>query len=426
LLTGAYAFRQSGTGILPGDAKMIIAPGHDTIPAVLKRAGYTTGVVGKWHLGLGEKSKPIDWNGEITPGPREVGFDYSFIMAATADRVPCVYVENRRVVGLDPADPIKVSYRKPFPGLPTGTTDRESLVMDWSHGHNNAVINGIGRIGFMEGGKSAIWDDDEMEQTFVRQAISFIEKSKDQPFFLYFATNDIHVPRVPNKQFVGKTDMGPRGDAIAQFDASTGQLVATLERLGLMENTLIVLSSDNGPVLDDGYKDEAATRIGDHKPAGPLRAGKYSRFEGGTRMPFITCWKGRITPGVSDALVSQVDLLASFAALAGQEFDRAEVIDSENHLAALLGESKQGRDSLVEYAGGVALREGDWKFIPPGPCQDKLGPWTRVKVGAPGLLFNLADDPGETKDLAASHPDKLKQMAEKLEAIKSGKETARR
>jgi len=420
LLTGSYAFRQKGTGILPGDAKLIIKPGRETLPSVLQRAGYKTAVVGKWHLGLGDDSGTFDWNGDVKPGPPEVGFDYSFIMAATADRVPCVYVENHRIVGLDVSDPIEVSYKKPFPGLPNGVKDRETLKMQWSHGHNDAVINGVGRIGFMKGGKSAIWEDDEMEQTFVRQAVSFIEKSKDQPFFLYFATNDIHVPRIPNKAFVGKTDMGPRGDAIVQFDASAGQLVATLERLELLDNTLILVSSDNGPVLDDGYKDGADEKIGNHKPAGPLRGGKYSLFEGGTRMPFISYWKGRIQPGISDALISQVDLLASLAALTGQEFDKTGATDSQNHMPVILGESKQGRESLVEDAWGLALRHGDWKFIPPGSTRDKLGPWNQVKIPAPGFLFNLKDDPGETRNLATTQPDKLKELSTRLEEIKSG------
>src|SRR5262249_15913252 len=137
-------------------------------------------------------------------------------------------------------------------------------------------------------------------------------------FFLYFATHDIHVPRVPHPRFAGKTEMGPRGDAIAEFDWSVGQLLDALERLGLMRNTLVVLSSDNGPVVDDGYQDDAVTRLGGHEPAGPLRGGKYSLFEGGTRVPFLASWPARIKPGSSDALVCQVDLLASLAALVGR------------------------------------------------------------------------------------------------------------
>ena len=142
LMTGEYAFRQPGTGILPGDAALIIQPGRDTLPAVLKRAGYTTAAIGKWHLGLGEKGCKINWNGEIKPGPLEVGFDNCFIIPATPDRVPCVYVQNHRVFHLDPADPLQVSYQKPFPGEPTGRTEHNSLKQD-TKDHLGAVLNGI-------------------------------------------------------------------------------------------------------------------------------------------------------------------------------------------------------------------------------------------------------------------------------------------
>jgi len=419
LLTGEYAFRQKGTGVLPGDAALIIQPGRATLPGMLQQAGYTTAAVGKWHLGLGDKQAPLNWNAEIKPGPLEVGFNYSFIMAATGDRVPCVYVEGHRVVGLTTDDPIEVSYRKPFPGEPMGESERDLLVMDWSHGHNNAVINGIGRIGFMKGGKSALWRDDDMAKVFTRKAVEFIEREQAQPFFLYLAAHDIHVPRVPNKDFVGKTTMGPRGDAIVEFDWMVGEIVQTLERLKLRDNTLIIVSSDNGPVLDDGYKDGANEKIGAHKPAGPFRAGKYSSFEGGTRVPFITAWRNRITPGVSVALISQVDLLASLAALTAQTFDTTTAPDTENVLPALLGKSQVGRKSLVEDANGLALREGDWKFIPPGRVREGLGPWKSVNIPEPGSLFDLSTDPGETTDLAAKHPEKVKELAALLEESKS-------
>ena len=153
-------------------------------------------MVGKWHLGLGGKGGP-DWNGEIKPGPREIGFDYSFLMPATGDRVPCVYVENQRVVGLDPKDPIQVSYGEPVGTEPTGKEHPELLKLHPSHGHDQTIINGISRIGYMTGGKAARWVDEDMADTFTRKAVAFIEQNKDRPFFLYFATHDPHVPRAP-------------------------------------------------------------------------------------------------------------------------------------------------------------------------------------------------------------------------------------
>jgi arylsulfatase A-like enzyme len=425
LLTGEYAFRQKGTGILPGDAALIIKPGRATLPSILKKAGYTTAVVGKWHLGLGEYDGKADWNGEVKPGPLEVGFDYAFIMAATGDRVPCVYIENHRVVGLMAEDPMFVNYNEAYPGEETGITARDKLKMDWSHGHNNAVVNGIGRIGFMKGGKSALWKDEDMADEFTRHAVEFLKRSKDKPFFLYFATHDIHVPRVPHPRFAGQTTMGPRGDAIVEFDACVKAILDLLDQLKLRDTTLLILSSDNGPVLDDGYKDGANEKVGSHKPAGPLRGGKYSLFEGGTRIPFIVYWPGHVRPGVSDAIVDQVDLAASLAALAAQKPDPATMPDSLNVLPALLGQSKTGRDHVVEYANRIALRDGHWKFIPPGTVSDQLGPWKQVTVAAPGALFDLSTDPGETHDIAAAHPEIVRALGAKLTQIqKSGRTPA--
>ncbi len=420
LLTGEYAFRKAGTGVLPGDAALIIEPGRATLPSILQRAGYTTAAIGKWHLGLGSARGKTDWNGEIKPGPLEIGFSYSYIMAATGDRVPCVYVENHRVVGLDPSDPIEVSYGKEIPGELNGIRNRDTLKMDWSHGHNNSVVNGIGRIGYMKGGQAARWVDEDMADRFTEQALAFIERAKDQPFFLYFATQDVHVPRVPHLRFVGQSKMGPRGDAIVEFDWCVGEILKKLATLKLADNTLVILSSDNGPVLDDGYKDQANEKLGAHKPAGPFRAGKYSSFEGGTRMPMIVRWPGKVKPGVSDAMVSQVDFSASLAALVGQAPDPRTMSDSQNVLAALLGQSPVGRDHIVEYAKGLALRQGQWKFVPPGNVRDGLGPWQDVKVAAPGLLFNLQADPGEKHDLAAQEPAKLRELATRLEQIRAG------
>lgn len=413
MLTGEYAFRQKGTGILPGDAPMIIQPGRVTLASIFRGAGYRTGVVGKWHLGLGAGG--LDWNGEIKPGPLEIGFDHCFIMAATGDRVPCVYVQDHRVVGLDPADPIQVSYKQPFPGEPTGRSNPELLKMHPSHGHDMALIHGISRIGYMKGGKSALWTDENMADDFTAAAVKFIKANKDGHFFLYFAAHDPHVPRVPHPRFVGKSGMGPRGDAILQFDDSVGTILSTLDQLGLKETTLVLLSSDNGPVVDDGYKDDAVEKLGSHKPAGPLRGGKYSAFEGGTRVPFIIRWPSRVKPGVSTALVSQVDFTASFAALTGQNPPQS-ACDSQNILSALLGEDSVGRSEFVEQAGPLALRQGTWKFIPAlsGPAKNKSTGSETGNAPTP-QLYNLATDPGESENLAKRHPEKVQAMSEDLE-----------
>jgi len=418
MLTGEYAFRQKGTGVLPGNANLIIKPGRTTLPSMLKDAGYKTGVVGKWHLGLGQGE--IDWNAEIKPGPREIGFDYSFLMPATGDRAPCVYVENQRVVGLDPNDPIRVSFGQPLLDEPTGKEHPELLRLHPSHGHDQTIINGISRIGYMKGGEAARWIDEDMADVFARKAVTFIEEHKGKPFFLYFATHDIHVPRVARSRFAGKSGLGPRGDVILQLDWSVGEVLETLDRLGLADTTLVIFSSDNGPVVDDGYKDDAVEKLDGHRPAGPLRGGKYSAFEGGTRVPFIVRWPKRVRPGVSDALISQVDFLATFAALTDQSLKTGDAPDSFNVLPALLGESKIGRDHLIEHAGVLSLRQGSWKYIEPGKGPRRFAQTNTESGQAPdGQLFNLDDDLGETKDLAAEHPEKLKEFAELVKQLRA-------
>ncbi len=418
LLTGEYAWRKKGTGVLPGDAALIIQPGRTTLPSLLRRAGYRTSAVGKWHLGLGTGN--LDWNGEIQPGPLEIGFDYCFVMPATGDRVPCVFVEDHRVVGLDPRDPIRVSFRGPVGNDPTGKDHPELLRMRPSHGHDMTIINGISRIGYISGGKAARWVDEEMADTFTRKATAFIEQNRDRPFFLYFATHDIHVPRVPHPRFAGKSGLGPRGDVIRQFDWCAGEILKTLDRLKLADNTLVILSSDNGPVVDDGYQDQAVALLDGHKPAGPLRGGKYSIFEGGTRVPLIVRWPGRVKPGVSDALVCQVDFLASLGALCGQSLDTPDAPDSFNVLPALLGDAPTGRADLVEHAGSLALRAGPWKVIEKshGP---KMNVPTNTELGnAPTpQLYQLREDLGETGDLATEHPERVSELTNRLEQIRA-------
>jgi arylsulfatase A-like enzyme len=418
LLTGEYAWRKKGTGVLPGDASLIIPTGRQTLPGMLQKQGYRTGAVGKWHLGLGAGN--VDWNGEIRPGPLEVGFDYSFIIPATGDRVPCVFVENHRVVNLDPKDPIRVNYDHPIGNEPTGAKNPEMLRMHPSHGHDMAIVNGVPRIGYMTGGKSALWVDENIADTLTSKAVNFIGQNKTRPFFLYFATHDIHVPRIPNPRFVGKTPMGPRGDAIAELDWSVGQVLDTLDRNGLTQNTLVIFSSDNGPVVDDGYKDEAVEKLGPHKPAGPLRGGKYSNFDGGTRIPMMARWPGHVKPdSASAALISQVDLYSSFGKLTGQKPAPGAAPDSMDMLPALLGQDAKGRDWLVEHAGALALIEGNWKYIAPGNGQ-KMNRNTNTELGndpAP-QLYDLSKDLGEKNNVAAENPERLKAMAEKLAKIK--------
>lgn len=423
MLTGEYAWRKEGTGIATGDAPAIITPGRTTIASVLKNAGYTTGVVGKWHLGIGPEGG-ADWNGEIMSGPLDIGFDYNYIMPATGDRVPCVFVENRRVVNLDPEDPIKVSFREPILVEPTGKDHPELLKMHPSHGHDMTIINGISRIGYMSGGKSAWWTDENIADSITDKAVEFIRRNRDNRFFLYFATNDIHVPRVPHPRFAGASSMGPRGDVILELDWTVGEIVKTLDELGLARNTLLIVTSDNGPVVDDGYMDDAVEKLGSHKPAGPLRGGKYSAFDGGTRIPFIVRWPGKIKAGKTDALFSQIDLLASFASLTGQELTSGAGPDSFNSLPTLTGKSERGREWLVEQSlsGRLSLIKGDWKLIEPGPGP-KIEQNTNIELGNdPGpQLYNLKTDIGEKINLASDHESRVNELTGLLNSIRENR-----
>lgn len=419
LLTGKYAWRQQGTGVAPGDASLLIQPGTTTLPGVLQQAGYTTAAVGKWHLGLGTPGSKPDWNGEIRPGPLEIGFSYSFIMPATADRVPCVFMENHRVLNLDPADPINVNYKGPIGQEPTGKNNPELLQMKASHGHNQAIVNGIGRIGYMTGGKAALWNDSAIAHVLTEQSVRFIARNREKPFFLYLATHDIHVPRVPHADFAGKSGMGARGDVILELDWTVGRIMHVLDSLHLSENTLVIFSSDNGPVVDDGYQDQAVELLNGHKPAGPLRGGKYSAFDGGTRVPMIVKWPGHVKQGITNALISQVDLLASLAVLTRVPLDNNAAPDSFDMLEALLGTSSHGRSSLVEHAGTLGLIRGQWKYITPGKGPKKSNN-TNTELGndmAP-QLYNLNTDLTEQHNLAAEHPELVKEMAGELEKIK--------
>ncbi len=424
LLTGHYAWRRNDTGIATGDAGMVIRPEQTTIADQFKTSGYTTGAVGKWHLGLGDTQGSQDWNGFITPGPADIGFDYSYIMAATGDRVPCVYVENQRVVNLNPNDPISVSYKEPFPGEPLGKDHPEMLTVlkpSPGHGHDQAIVNGISRIGYMKGGTSALWLDENIADSITHKAVKFIENNQDQPFFLYFATNDIHVPRVPNPRFVGKSGMGARGDAILEFDWSVGQIMETLEKLGLTENTLIILTSDNGPVVDDGYADRAVELLGDHRPWGSFRGGKYSIFEAGTRVPFVVSWPGGMEKGkISEALVSQIDLFASLSVLAGVVVPQDAAPDSRDQLATLLGKDSKGRDYIVEQAQTLAVSTGDWKYIVPGKGE-AYWPLTQTETGLnlDPQLYDLRNDWGEKENLATKQPEKVVELKTMLEQEKT-------
>jgi arylsulfatase A-like enzyme len=431
LLTGEYAWRQSAkkNTILDGDAPLCIEPGRLTLPAMLRQAGYQTGIVGKWHLGLGDGQTKVDFNMEVKPGPLEVGFDYCHIIPATVDRVPSVWIENHKVQNLDPADPITVSYLTNISDEPTGLEHPELLTRYGADKqHACTIINSISRIGYMKGGHSARFKDEELPKTVVAKSVEFIEKHRDAPFFIEVGLFEPHVPRVAESSFAGTSDTGVRGDVIQQVDWQVGEIMKTLDRLHLTDNTIVIFSSDNGAILFDGYYDRSEEDLNGHQPNGGLRGWKYLTYEGGCRVPLIARWPQQIKPRVSDQLFSLVDVYATLAKIVGQEIPADTAPDSLDMSKVLLGKtSKNLRDSTVLHGiGGLAIRQGDWKYI---PATEKMKPggmgsganaadprFAAANIPEP-LLFNLATDPNETKNVIASHPKMAAALEKELKAI---------
>ncbi len=423
LLTGEYAWRKPGTDVAAGNAGMIIRPEQFTMADMFKSEGYATGAFGKWHLGLGDKTGEQDWNAPLPASLGDLGFDYHYIMAATGDRVPCVFIENGMVADYDPSAPIEVSYRQNFPGEPTGRENPELLHnLKHSHGHDMSIVNGIGRIGYMKGGGKALWKDENIADSITSHAIEFIQRHQDEPFFMYFATNDVHVPRFPHERFRGQTGMGHRGDAIVQFDWCVGEIMKTLKKLGLDENTLIILSSDNGAVVDDGYDDRAEELLNGHNPSGPWRGNKYSAFEGGTAIPAIVRWSKGIQGGkTSDVLMSQIDWMTSLGSLIQARLPKGSAPDGQDRLGNLIGTDHTDRPWIVSLAANhtLSIRTKDWKYIEPndGPKMITWGPKIETGNHPTPQLYEMKKVT-EQENVAAQYPEKVFEMQTLLRKIR--------
>lgn len=429
IMTGVHAFRYNAR-VLPPNAPLIVPTSMLTLGDVFKKAGYATSIIGKWHLGIGEKGTPVDWNGEAKPGPLELGFDYSFLVPSTNDRVPTAYLKGHRVVNLDPEDPIYVSddledvrAQSESTQYPDGKTNRAAMTYyESSWGHENSVINGIGRIGYMAGGRSALWNDETISDVLVEEAERFIAKHKEEPFFLFFSATDIHVPRAPHARFQGATELGYRGDAMVQFDWAVGAIMRALETQGLADSTLVVFSSDNGPTYDDGYKDGTTVVSSSqevdrgHDASGKWRGGKGQIWEGATRVPFIIWWPEVVQPGTSDAMVSQVDLFASFASLLEINLGKKDAVDSRDLLATFLGQGGEGLDYMIEESLDLALRYGDWKYVETTRVKDETGKRTPL----PESLFNLSEDPEERNNVIEAFPNRATRLKAVLNRMKEG------
>lgn len=401
MFTGQYSWRRTAPGLNRGVAEgaspLLIPTDMPTAPGLLQAAGYQTAIIGKWHLGFGN-SKP-DFNAELRPGPLEIGFHEYFGLPATNDRIPTVLIRNHKVIGLDPADPIVYSYKK-----------EEAQAKGLS-----PFAAGRNRIGWAKGGKSAWWKDTELADTFTSESTQFIERNKDKKFFLCFTPHDVHAPVIPHPRFVGKSGISARADMLLELDWSVGQILDTLDRLGLARDTLVIFSSDNGAYVDN----ESG-----HRPNGPFSGVKSQLWEGGHRVPFLCRWPSRLSPAVSKDLVSTLDIAATICAAGGVTVPPHALPDSFNLLPAMLGEKNAPkRNHLVIMSGNghLALRSGDLKYMPDLAQADGWkGTGKKNKNGKAGpALFDLAKDPGEKQNLHATRTQDAKRLAAVLAELQA-------
>jgi arylsulfatase A len=428
LLTGEYPFRKDLWGPAHYTRQAIIAPTQTTVASLLKERGYATACFGKWHLGFGSEKNP-DWNQELKPGPLEFGFDHYYGIPVVNSSPPYVWVEDRRVVGLDPDDPLKyggIGATKEFP---------------------EKVMAGV------SGGRAAheAYRDEELGTTLTEKATGWIRNHREKPFFVYFATPHIHHPFTPGKRFAGSSGCGRYGDFIQEFDWMVGEIDRTLDELKLRDNTLLIVTSDNGGMLNQGGQD--AWTAG-HRLNGDLLGFKFDAWEGGHRVPFVARRPGKIAPGtVSDQLICHVDFLATAAALtvrstAEEKLSDDAGPDSFNVLPALLGSPTEPiRDHLILTPARkemFALRNGSLLYIngqggggfkQTNPGDHALGGPAAlkftgevnsdiadgaIKPGAPPeQLYDLATDPRQTKNLAAERPEVVALLREQLRALQA-------
>jgi arylsulfatase A len=416
LLTGEYPLRHGNlNNPVFLKSKLIIDTHKETLASLLKKAGYSTACIGKWHLGFGT-TEPTDWNKPLTPGPNELGFDYYYGVPVVNSHPPFVYVENHNVVGLAENDPFVY-----------GKKAKTKEVFE------KMKLNEIG------GADKAhdLYVDEEVGTHLKEKALNWIKGQKEKPFFLYYATTNIHHPFTPAPQFVGTSKCGLYGDFVHELDWIVGEVMQTLEEMGVAENTLVIFTSDNGGMFNaTGQK---AWGQG-HKLNGDLLGFKFDAWEGGHRIPFIVHWPGKIKGGtVSDQLICNVDMLATLAALTGQNIDKDQGVDSENMLGAITGTiNKQLRKEVILAAqkkSHLAIRKNDWLYINAqggggfasvkhgnhgfggpaaisftGEINSDIEDGKIKKDAPPAQLYNLKEDVEETTNLYNQYPDVVKEM----------------
>ena len=422
LLTGEYPLRGGRGGIwgpLSHTSGLIIDTKKLTLGQLLKNKGYATACIGKWHLGFGKG--PCDWNKPLRPGPLELGFDYYFGVPKVNSGFPFVYVENDRIVGWDPKDPL-VYKGKPISPTPTFPPEAGRKSPNAFAGARKA---------------HEIYDDERTATLLTEKAVGWIKEKKAAPFFLYLATTNIHHPFTPHPRFKGTSQCGLYGDFIHELDWIVGEVLKCLDENGLADNTLVIFTSDNGGMFNVGG--QAAWAAG-HQINGKLLGFKFSAWEGGHRIPFLARWPGKIKAGsTSNQLICNIDMLSTFAALTGQKMGQGQGPDSVNVLPALIGDpAKQIRDHVVlapSQRSNLAVRKGKWMYI----GAQGGGGFTQAKRGAhafggpaavtftkrensdiengkirkdapPAQLYDLEADVSQTRNLYSEHPEVVEEM----------------
>ena len=426
LLTGEYPFKANGgTGIwgpAPITSPLLIDPETVTVADLFKSKGYDTAVIGKWHLGFGEGTN--EWKEPLSPGPNDLGFDYYFGMPVVNSAPPYLYVENDRIVGSDPADPLVY--------LGKGAGKKATPITPILPKESQRTANQFG--GAVEAHK--LFNDYAVGTTLTEKATDWIKTREEKPFFLYFATTNVHHPFTPAKRFQGTSESGVYGDFVHELDWIVGEVRKTLEESGDADNTLIIFTSDNGGMFNLGGR--AAAKLG-HQINGDLLGSKFGVWEGGQRIPMIAWWPGKIEAGTtSNELMSGIDFFATVAALTGQELSDSK--DSINMLPALVGDPSEPLRNELFLVGHkpshMSVREGKWMYIPArsdggfGGSRPNQHAWGgpavttlvntpnsdiengKIKKGAPkAQLYDLEADVNQTQNLYNEHPEIVEKMA---------------
>jgi len=384
ILMGRYAWRtHMEFGVTQGYSKLFPDTSRTSIADVFQKAGYRTGGVGKWHLGLGSE-EPLDYSKPLSPGPLDLGYDYWYGIPASLDMEPYLFFENDRSVELP--------------------TERIEDSMPCCIG------------GFFRGGPIApSFKHIDVLPVTVQKAQSFIERNAANPFFLFVAFASPHTPWLPTSDFIGHSEAGEYGDFMAQTDHGVGQIMQSLEQAGVDENTLVIFASDNGPYWRQEEKDQF-----DHLSQGAWRGMKADIWEGGHRVPFVVRWPNQVKPGlISEEPISLVDIMHTTAGAAGIDFSSEVGPDSFDLTPILMGEGASARSSLVMQSslGMYAIRSGDWKLIfgegSGGFTKvDPLASSAVVELGQGGQLYNLREDPEEAINLYSEKPDLVEELTQ--------------